>query len=711
MPDAIDLEFYLFPAVGEHSYHLEARLTDPYVPNLINPVLETITVRTNLLENSRKKGDWKEYGKVLSEDIFHSNANTALNVYRDALERATKNNTKVRFRLAIAEGAQELQPLVWELLRDPNSSEAISDSTLATNPAILFSRWIIGGRSREISLRQKFQVRPLVFIASPKSLEGIALPSVNIQEQVKIAEKALLGLYPKIIASSDQSPGLATFENLFAYLDEGYDVLYLVCHGRLDTADPERVDAVLYFEDLQGNADIVRGAHFIEQFDRLAVPPNLVLLISCQGAGNPAAAKSDADRVAASLGPRLVKAGVPAILAMQGNLLMSSAVPFVQKLLTKISDDGIIDEAVSEARQKIEKKSDSFAPVLFHRLRSGRLWYGVNNPLEKNQRINWDVLQNSIKEGNGTVIIGSGLVEPYIGSQAEIAARLAIKSNYQFAEKSNQDLALVSQYIEKVAGRDSLERDYLRECLLQVLRACGNGPGPLPSSADVDHMSKEDLQTEIARLIHRVWQERIKNDVFEPYNVLARSPFKAYISTNPDALMEEALKISKRIKGPNARLSVLHSGRNGPSEPADLVKPSKDKPLLAYIYGSFAELDQLVIAEDDYFEYLHRMEQGPNDFVTLINNIYVGSSLIFLGFRLHEWDFRILFRRLKQISTWPKHLNFPHIAVQIDPSSAGGNPSPDKIREYLTSFLDSSRFKIFEGSVGQFVRHLADMFP
>jgi|HubBroStandDraft_2_1064218.scaffolds.fasta_scaffold00415_10 hypothetical protein len=711
MPDSIDLEFYLFPAVGEDSYHLEARVTDPYGPSLIDPVLETINVRMNLLEGCRRKGDWKEYGRVLSDDIFRANQNTALQIYEDALARATKNKTTVRFRLAIAEGAQELQPLVWELLRDPNSLEAISDSTLATNPAVLFSRTITGGRSREISLRQKFQIRPLVFIANPKLLEGFGLPSVDVHEQVKVAEEALRGLYPTIIASSEQNPGLAAFKNLFAYLDDGYDVLYLVCHGRLDTADPERIDTILYFEDPSGNADLVRGSQFIEQFDRLAVPPNLVLLISCQGAGNPTASKSDADRVAASLGPRLVKAGVPAILAMQGNLLMSSSVPFVRKLLTKISDEGIIDGAVSEARQQIEKKSDSFAPVLFHRLRSGRLWYGIDSPLEREQKINWDVLRDSVRVGNGTIIIGSGLIEPYIGSQAEIAARLAIKSNYQFAEKSSQDLALVSQYIEKVAGRDALERDYLQECLRQVRRACGNGPGKLPSAAAVDSMTKELLQAEIARLIHDVWQDRIKNDRFEPYKVLARSPFKAYISTNPDALMEEALKASERIKGTNVSLPILRSGRNGPSEQTDLVKPTKDKPLLAYIYGSFNDLDQLVLAEDDYFEYLHKMEQGPNDFVTLINNIYVGSSLIFLGFRLHEWDFRILFRRLKQIRSWSKHTNFPHIAVQIDPSSAGGNPAPAKIRKYLTSFLDSSRFEIFEGSSGQFVRHLADMFP
>ena len=86
-------------------------------------------------------------------------------------------------------------------------------------------------------------------------------------------------------------------------------------------------------------------------------------------------ARVDDDGALAALGPRLAEAGVPAVLAMQGNITMRTITEFVPELFRALQDDGQIDRAVSVARGKIRDRSDSWMPVLFMRLKSGRIWY------------------------------------------------------------------------------------------------------------------------------------------------------------------------------------------------------------------------------------------------------------------------------------------------------------------------------------------------
>lgn len=116
--------------------------------------------------------------------------------------------------------------------------------------------------------------------------------------------------------------------------------------------------------------------------------------------------------------------------------------------------------------------------------------------------------------------------------------------------------------------------------------------------------------------------------------------------------------------------------------------------------------DSLVLTEDDYFQYLIEAAGSDTAAVKTMNRVFLESALIFLGFRLHEWDFRVFFRRLKQMSGWEQHRNFSHVAVQLDPSSVGGAATSQEVRRFLRNFIESDRIEIFEGSVEQFVRSL-----
>ena len=65
------------------------------------------------------------------------------------------------------------------------------------------------------------------------------------------------------------------------------------------------------------------GTELVTRLRDLRQPPRLVVLVSCQSAGAGAGDALDA------LGPRLGEAGVPAVLAMHGNVTMQTADAFM----------------------------------------------------------------------------------------------------------------------------------------------------------------------------------------------------------------------------------------------------------------------------------------------------------------------------------------------------------------------------------------------
>jgi energy-coupling factor transporter ATP-binding protein EcfA2 len=102
--------------------------------------------------------------------------------------------------------------------------------------------------------------------------------------------------------------------------------------------------------------------------------PLLVVLASCQSAG-------DAADTLTSLGPRLVRVGVAAVLAMQGKISMETAALAMPAFFRELSRDGQIDRAAAVARAASHGRPDWWLPVLFLRLYDGRIWAEAESPI------------------------------------------------------------------------------------------------------------------------------------------------------------------------------------------------------------------------------------------------------------------------------------------------------------------------------------------
>ncbi|MBX0331360.1 AAA-like domain-containing protein [Oscillochloris sp. ZM17-4] len=331
-----------------------------------------------------------EYGKLLAQNLL---ADPAIKqIFQETRAVAEHTDRVLRICLFIDSSAAHLHGLRWETLWDDSN-----DTWLIANQRILFSRYLDNTGWSQYRLRPKADLRALVIIASPaelaeqpRSLEDKRrqLAPIDTTAELQRATDALgLVEHGGLIARQIVSDGKTriTRKLVIKALQEGYDIIYLVCHGALLSLRKTLKDEpYLYFEHDNGSIHVVAGKDLVRQI-ALSEPsrrPVLIVLASCQSAGSGqdcdhydgTEQQSDDNGELSALGPRLVKAGIPAVLAMQGNVLMSTVAAFMPEFFKELLRDGQIDRAVAAARSQISQAPDYWTPTLFSRLRRGSIW-------------------------------------------------------------------------------------------------------------------------------------------------------------------------------------------------------------------------------------------------------------------------------------------------------------------------------------------------
>jgi hypothetical protein len=368
MGKATDLEINIGLGNGG-IYPVELRFTVPD-PNGIE-FREWSSIKLPLDELGRQPLQREAYGERLWCALFGND--TIGRTYGNCRAIAHSRSLPLRLRLSIHPNAPALYQLPWELLRDLHTH-----SWLATDQRTPFSRYLASAEVRPTPppARGLDNVRAVIFIANPDDLsryrpEGRELEPVKVAEERQRARDAMQGLEPRevlYVADSGQSGKVprATLENLVKEVSDGCDILYLVCHGAYVEKTP-----VVFLETPEGNLDEVPAAKLVQKLENLQSLPRLLVLASCQSAGK---GSSTDQGVLAAFGPLLARAGIPAVLAMQGNVKMDTVAEFMRVFFRELLLDGQIDRAVAAARNEVEKQADWWVPVLFMRLAGGNLW-------------------------------------------------------------------------------------------------------------------------------------------------------------------------------------------------------------------------------------------------------------------------------------------------------------------------------------------------
>ena len=301
--------------------------------------------------------DWSSSGDLAVDGQWLFAALTADANLRNAWSRCCGQAPRRRIRLRIDPDAPELHSLPWELLQE----DGVWLSASAHTP---FSRYLPGASPYGGGVEER-PLRVLVAIANPSDLREHHLTSLNPTEQKIAIAAAFAGLESTAHLGYLNAP--ATLPRLEEALQEGVHILHIVSHGDFDA---QRGHGVLYLQDGDGLTEPVSDTAFRDILKRLAVPPRLIVLSACWSA-----ARSTTD---AFLGfaPRLIAAGIPAVVAMQANVSLTSARDLCAVFYRRLMEHGTVDLALNEARSTLltGNRPDAAVPVLFMRLKDGQLF-------------------------------------------------------------------------------------------------------------------------------------------------------------------------------------------------------------------------------------------------------------------------------------------------------------------------------------------------
>jgi tetratricopeptide (TPR) repeat protein len=285
---------------------------------------------------------------------------------RSAWTEARGQAPQRRIRLWIDRDAAELHALPWELLWEGHVMLAAQDDTPFSRYLPIEPPW--GGPVTERP------IRALAVISDPSDLtEKYGLPRADVARERESLASAFATVDPRHLQVEFlETP--ATLEKLENRLrDGGYHILHLLGHGAYSE---DWAQAVLYMQDEEGLTRLVSENELAQMLARMSVPPCLVFLAACQ-----TATRSTTDAFL-GMAPKLVSAGVPAVVAMQGLVAAESALKFGTTFYGRLLAHGQVDLAANEARSTLltAGRPAAAVPVLFMRLKSGRLWEAAEVP-------------------------------------------------------------------------------------------------------------------------------------------------------------------------------------------------------------------------------------------------------------------------------------------------------------------------------------------
>ena len=627
-------------------------------------------------------GDRKQYGILLSQFLFADPKIKA--AFEKGCVMAESLDMPIRLRIVVDKSAADLHSLVWEIMCDPDTGE-----WLAMRERLLLSRFISRDDWRPVNLRAKDEMRALVAIASPSNVGkyqpgGRVLAPVDVAGETQRAT-AGLGTIPSTILGGK---GTATLNNIVGKLREGYDILLLVCHGAFIDGNP-----LLYLEDDAGNVAVVQGNDLATRLSELKQRPRLVVLASCESAGIGGEPASNDEGVLAALGPRLAEVGIPAVVAMQGSITMQTAGAFLPIFFQELQRDGQLDRAMTVARGTVRDRADWWMPVLFMSLKRGRIWwYTPGFTGEQPGFDRWPSLVGNIRKGRCTPILGSGLLESLVGSFNEIARGWAKKYRYPMAGEECEELPLVAQYLAVDQGQESFVRDEFADALRAgVLRQYPEIP---------EAVAQGDIQA----LISAAGAIRREQESDEPHQVLAGLNLPVYLTTNPDNLLADALTASG--KKPVVALCPRrdNAGDTTTAEQPNF-EPTQEAPLVYHLFGHLRDLESVVITQDNYFDYLIDVTRNNDIIPTSVRAKLTNTALLFLGFQLRDWDFRVFFSSIKGREGRALLGKYAHVAVQIDPEQ-DRTVDPQRARQYLERYFSDTKISIYWGRAEDFLKEL-----
>lgn len=686
MTDQADLDIILRWARVSKAFDVTILYNAPG-PIEESPYFSERPLPIDLSELAAMKEDVAAYGLRLGTMLF-------IDQGRVLLDRAMKarESMPVNVRLLVDPRAPAgYQAIRWETLRRPGSGDR-----LTTSENIRFSRYLGHPEGRQPTpLARMGRLKALVAVADPADIADYTagpakLSAVDLAAEIDRARKALADMSLTVLPGDGKR---ATRVDILDALRDGVHALYLVCHGQLTDKGPE-----IYLEDGNGDVDVVDGASLAADLADLGQVPTIAVLCSCQSGGPSSAVMTSTAESLTALGPALAHAGTAVVVAMQGDVRMTTAATFLERFFGELNDDGNPARAMAVARSTVADQPDWFMPVLYSRLKRGSAWYrprfgGRERTIFKN-------LHTRIGRKRCTPIVGSGIVgeEGLLPSRQELASTWAERRQMPISQASRTDLATVAQYVSvEDRGGGALVRDELDRLLRREMKSLHGGVLP---DLDWDEGDLHQLIRDVGA------QQRHDCGRTDAYSRLAQLELPVYVTTSWTSLLEDALEEAGRT--PVVRHFSWYRARG---EEEDDAAFTVRRPLVYHLFGTFTAERSLVLTEDDYFAWLRSWMKQVDKGASIPHYVkppLMESSLMFLGYVFDDWEFRMVFQAVKGFEA-NLLKESSHVGVQFEPETL--RVEREAAQEYLESYFGIDHVDIYWQTCNTFLRELEEARP
>jgi hypothetical protein len=132
-------------------------------------------------------------------------------------------------------------------------------------------------------------------------------------------------------------------------------------------------------------------------------------------------------------------------------------------------------------------------------------------------------------------------------------------------------------------------------------------------------------------------------------------------------------------------------------------RPTTRRPLVYHLFGHESEPESMVLTQDDYSDFLVGLTANKDLIPSAVRRAVADSALLFLGFRLHEDPFRVLFRTM--MSQEGRRRRYAHVAAQLEPDERD-LAFPERALGYIERYFGADDISLFWGSGEDFVTEL-----
>jgi tetratricopeptide (TPR) repeat protein len=317
--EASNFEISVSSPIGEATSHFEINFS---VEKLIDDILESRFLNDILIENGKKLFNLIFKDQIL--DLYKLNKNNL------------KGNESLKIKLEFKENAEDIAKLPWELIHDE-------------------SHFLVpSGKVNLIRYIENFDKKPVDISTPLRILVIISRPLGDKLDPLVERESIIRGFYSlqtenNVIIDVLNPPTLNSLNK--AVSTNTYHVLHFDGHGTF-----ENEMGYLLFEDENMEYDFINSEIISNTLSSTDI--KLIVLTACESS-------KLGRNMFSSVAPSLIQAGIPAVVAMQFSVPLSSAAKFAEHFYNSLAHYNSISKSVIDGRKAIYADRTWFMPTFY----------------------------------------------------------------------------------------------------------------------------------------------------------------------------------------------------------------------------------------------------------------------------------------------------------------------------------------------------------